>query len=338
MKRRILGGTGMSVSEYALGAMMFGAMGNTDHDESIRMIHTALDAGVNLIDTADVYSAGESEVIVGKALKGRRDEVVLATKFGLPMGEDANHRGGSARWIRRAIEDSLRRLDTDHIDLYQMHRPDPGTDVDETLAALSDLVRAGKVRAVGGSFFAPEETVEAQWTAERRGHHRLRTEQSPYSVLTRGVESRVLPTAQRYGMGVLTFGPLNSGWLSGRTDPTAGHRNAGLGAKMFDLSRPGVRAKAEAVQKLGALAAEAGLPLAHLAVAFVRAHPAVTAVLIGPRRPEQLDDLLAGADVELDGDILDRIDAIVPPGVDVNPDDFYIDPTPPITDKRLRRR
>ncbi|KUJ37665.1 aldo/keto reductase [Streptomyces sp. NPDC093228] len=338
MKRRILGGTGMSVSEYALGAMMFGAMGNTDHDESIRMIHTALDAGVNLIDTADVYSAGESEVIVGKALKGRRDEVVLATKFGLPMGEDANHRGGSARWIRRAIEDSLRRLDTDHIDLYQMHRPDPGTDVDETLAALSDLVRAGKVRAVGGSFFAPEETVEAQWTAERRGHHRLRTEQSPYSVLTRGVESRVLPTAQRYGMGVLTFGPLNSGWLSGRTDPTAGHRNAGLGAKMFDLSRPGVRAKAEAVQKLGALAAEAGLPLAHLAVAFVRAHPAVTAVLIGPRRPDQLDDLLAGADVELDGDVLDRIDAIVPPGVDVNPDDFYIDPTPPITDKRLRRR
>ncbi|GAA3849817.1 aldo/keto reductase [Streptomyces lannensis] len=338
MKRRILGGTGMSVSEYALGAMMFGAMGNTDHDESIRMIHTALDAGVNLIDTADVYSAGESEVIVGKALKGRRDEVVLATKFGLPMGEDANHRGGSARWIRRAIEDSLRRLDTDHIDLYQMHRPDPGTDVDETLAALSDLVRAGKVRAVGGSFFAPEETVEAQWTAERRGHHRLRTEQSPYSILTRGVESRVLPTAQRYGMGVLTFGPLNSGWLSGRTDPTAGHRNAGLGAKMFDLSRPGVRAKAEAVQKLGALAAEAGLPLAHLAVAFVRAHPAVTAVLIGPRRPEQLDDLLAGADVELDGDILDRIDAIVPPGVDVNPDDFYIDPTPPITDKHLRRR
>ncbi|MBW8702928.1 General stress protein 69 [Streptomyces sp. MBT84] len=338
MKRRILGGTGMSVSEYALGAMMFGAMGNTDHDESIRMIHRALDAGVNLIDTADVYSAGESEVIVGKALKGRRDEVVLATKFGLPMGEDANRRGGSARWIRRAIEDSLRRLDTDHIDLYQMHRPDPGTDVDETLAALSDLVRAGKVRAVGGSFFAPEETVEAQWTAERRGHHRLRTEQSPYSVLTRGVESRVLPTAQRYGMGVLTFGPLNSGWLSGRTDPTAGHRNAGLGAKMFDLSRPGVRAKAEAVQKLGALAAEAGLPLAHLAVAFVRAHPAVTAVLIGPRRPDQLDDLLAGADVELDGDVLDRIDAIVPPGVDVNPDDFYIDPTPPITDKRLRRR
>jgi len=338
MKRRILGGTGMSVSEYALGAMMFGAMGNTDHDECIRMIHTALDAGINLIDTADVYAGGESEVIVGKALKGRRDEVVLATKFGLAMGEDPNQRGGSARWIRRAVEDSLRRLDTDHIDLYQMHRPDPDTDIDETLAALSDLIRAGKIRAIGGSFFAPEETVEAQWTAQRRGHHRFRTEQSPYSILTRGVENRVLPTAQRYGMGVLTFGPLNSGWLSGRIDPTTGHRNAGLGAKMFDLSQPGVQAKADAVQKLNTLAAEAGLPLAHLAIAFVRAHPAVTAVLIGPRRPEHLADLLAGADVELSDDILDRIDDIVPPGVDVNPDDIFINPTPPIADKRLRRR
>jgi aryl-alcohol dehydrogenase-like predicted oxidoreductase len=338
MRHRILGGTGMSVSEYALGAMMFGAMGNTDHDESVRMIHTALDAGVNLVDTADVYSAGELEEIVGKALKGRRDDVVLATKFGLPMGSDPNRRGGSARWIRQAVEDSLRRLDTDHIDLYQMHRPDPRTDLDETLGTLSDLVRAGKIRAFGGSFFAPEEIVEAQWTAERRGHHRFRTEQPPYSILTRGVEERVLPTAQRYGMGVLTFSPLNSGWLSGRADPTASHRNAGIGARVFDLSQPGVRAKADAVQKLTALAAEAGLPLAHLAIAFVRAHPAVTSVLIGPRRPEQLADLLAGADVELDGDLLDRIDAIVPPGTDVNPGDLYIDPTPALTDKRLRRR
>lgn len=338
MRHRILGGTGTSVSEYALGAMMFGAMGNTDHDESVRMIHTALDAGVNLVDTADVYSAGESEGIVGKALKGRRDDVVLATKFGLPMGSDPNRRGGSARWIRQAVEDSLRRLDTDHIDLYQMHRPDPRTDLDETLGTLSDLVRAGKIRAFGGSFFAPEEIVEAQWTAERRGHRRFRTEQPPYSILTRGVEERVLPTAQRYGMGVLTFSPLNSGWLSGRADPTASHRNAGIGARVFDLSQPGVRAKADAVQKLTALAAEAGLPLAHLAIAFVRAHPAVTSVLIGPRRPEQLADLLAGADVELDGDLLDRIDAIVPPGTDVNPGDLYIDPTPALTDKRLRRR
>lgn len=338
MKRRILGGTGISVSEYALGAMMFGTMGNTDHDECVRIIHAALDAGINLLDTADVYSGGESEVIVGKALKGRRDGVVLATKFGMATGDDANRSGGSARWIRRAVEDSLRRLDTDHIDLYQMHRPDPNTDIDETLAALSDLIRAGKVGAIGGSFFSPEETVEAQWTAQRRGHHRLRTEQSPYSILTRGVENRVLPTAQRYGMGVLTFGPLNSGWLSGRADPSTGHRNAGAGAKMFDLSQPGVKAKADAVQKLTALAAEAGLPIAHLAVAFIRSHPAVSSVLIGPRRPEHLADLLAGADVELDDDILDQIDDIVPPGVDVNPGDFYIDPTPAITDKRLRRR
>ena len=338
MKYRILGGTGISVSEYALGAMMFGAMGNTDHDECVRMIHAALDAGIDLLDTADVYSGGESEVIVGKALKGRRDGVVLATKFGLAMGDDANRRGVSARWIRRAVEDSLRRLDTDHIDLYQMHRPDPNTDIDETLAALSALIRAGKVRAIGGSFFAPEETVEAQWTAQRRGHHRLRTEQSPYSILTRGVENRVLPTAERFGMGVLTFGPLNSGWLSGRADPSMGHRNAGAGAKMFDLSQPGVRAKADAVQKLTALAAEAGLPIAHLAVAFVRSHPAVSSVLIGSRRPEHLEDLLAGAEVELGDDILDQIDDIVPPGVDLNPGDFYIHPTPAITDKRLRRR
>jgi aryl-alcohol dehydrogenase-like predicted oxidoreductase len=338
MRRRVLGGTGMSVSEIALGTMMFGAMGNPDHDESIRMIHTALDSGVNFIDTSDVYSLGESEVIVGKALRGRRDDVVLATKFGLPMGEDPNQRGGSPRWIKRAVHDSLRRLGTDYLDLYQMHRPDYLTDVEETLSALSDLVRSGTVRAIGGSFFSPEQIVEAQWAAARGGHHRFRTEQPPYSILTRGVESSVLPTAQRYGMGVLTFGPLNSGWLSGRSDPASGHRNAGPGAKMFDLSQPGVQAKAEAVEKLTKLAAEAGLPLPHLATAFVRAHPAVTSVLIGPRRPEHLSDLLAGADVALSEDVLDRIDQVVAPGVDLNAGDFYIDPTPPIQDKRLRRR
>ncbi|MFF4593045.1 aldo/keto reductase [Amycolatopsis sp. NPDC001319] len=338
MKRRILGGTGISVSEYALGTMMFGAMGNTDHDESVRMIHAAIDAGINFLDTADVYSAGESEEIVGKALAGRRDAVVLATKFGLPMGEDPNQRGGSPRWVKRALENSLRRLGTDYVDLYQLHRPDPDTDIDETLGALSDLVREGKVRAIGSSFFSPEETVEAQWTAERRGHHRFRTEQPPYSILARGVEQRVLPTAQRYGMGVLTFGPLNSGWLSGRADPTAGHRNAGRGAQMFDLSRPGVQAKADAVAELTKLAADTGISVPHLAIAFVRAHPAVTSVLIGPRRPEHLTDLLAGADVELSDDVLDRIDEIVPPGVDVHSGDFYINPTPAILDKRLRRR
>jgi aryl-alcohol dehydrogenase-like predicted oxidoreductase len=337
MKRRILGGTGMSVSEFALGTMMFGAMGNPDHDESIRMIHTALDAGINFVDTADVYSQGESEEIVGKALKGRRDDVVLATKFSWPWGSDPNRRGGSRRWITRAVEDSLRRLGTDHIDLYQMHRPDPDTDVDESLSALSDLVRTGKVRAIGSSVFPAEQIVEAQWTAERRGHQRFRTEQPPYSILLRGIESGVLPTVQRYGMGVLTYGPLSSGWLSGRADPTTDSRRAVLGSQMFDLTVPANRAKLEAVEQLTKLASEAGVPLTHLATAFVRAHPAVTSVIIGPRRPEHLADLLAGAEVELSEDVLDRIDEIVPPGTNLNQDDIYYVP-PALGDKRLRRR
>src|SRR6202046_3662781 len=296
MKRRILGGTGMSVSEFALGAMMFGAMGNTDHDESVRIIHRALDAGINFVETADVYSRGESEEIVGQALKGRRDDVVLATKFALPMGPDANQRGGSPRWIQRAVEGSLRRLGTDHIDLYQMHRPDYSTDLDETLGALSDLIRAGKVRAIGSSTFPADLVVEAQWVADRRGHHRFRTEQPRYSILTRTIEGTVLPVAQRHGMGILSYGPLSSGWLSGRADPTRGHRTA-TAPQAFDLNISANRSKLEAVDALNKLAAEAGLPLTHLATAFVRAHPGVTSVIIGPRTPEQLDDLLAGADV-----------------------------------------
>jgi aryl-alcohol dehydrogenase-like predicted oxidoreductase len=337
MKRRILGGTGMSVSEFALGTMMFGAMGNTDHDESVRVIHAALDAGINFVDTADVYSRGESEEIVGRALKGRRDDVVLATKFGLPMGPDANQSGGSPRWIKRAVEDSLRRLGTDYIDLYQMHRPDPATDLDETLAALSDLVRSGKVRAIGSSTFPAELIVEAQWAAAQSGHQRFRTEQPRYSILSRVIEGSVLPTAQRCGLGVLTYGPLSSGWLSGRADPTTGHR-AGSAPGVFDLSVPANQARLAAVRELTSLASDAGLPLAQLATAFARSHPAVTSVLLGPRTPEQLDGLLAGADTELDEGILDRIDEIVPPGSEINPDDNYRAADPAITDKRLRRR
>jgi aryl-alcohol dehydrogenase-like predicted oxidoreductase len=283
MKRRTLGGTGISVSELGLGTMMLGAMGNTDHAESIRIIHTALDAGINLVDTADVYSLGESELIVGKALKGRRDDVVLATKFSLPMGQDPNQRGGSPRWVKRAVEDSLRRLDTDHIDLYQMHRLDPATDIDETLGALSDLVRDGKVRAIGSSLFPPDQIVEAQWVADRRGHHRFRTEQPPYSILLRGIEADMLPTAQRHGMGVITFGPLSSGWLSGRADPTSGHRAAGRGARLFDMSVPGNQVKLTAVEQLTALAADAGLPLSHLAGRDIGAHR--TSPARAPRRP-----------------------------------------------------
>ena len=327
----------MSVSEFALGAMMFGAMGNADHDDSVRIIHRALDAGINFVDTADVYSGGESEEIVGKALKGRREDVVLATKFALPMGSDANQAGGSPRWIKRAVEDSLRRLGTDYIDLYQMHRPDRNTDIGETLAALSDLVRSGKVRAIGSSTFPTELMVEAQWAAEKGGHHRFRTEQPRYSILTRTIEGGVLPIAQRYGMGVLTYGPLSSGWLSGRADPTQGHRVA-TAPQAFDLSVPANQLRLEAVRQLAALAADAGMPLTHLATAFVRSHPAVTSVLIGPRRSEHLDDLLAGADVELSEDVLDRIDEIVPPGSEINPADNYLAAHPAITDKRLRRR
>jgi aryl-alcohol dehydrogenase-like predicted oxidoreductase len=327
----------MSVSEFGLGAMMFGAMGNPDHDDSVRMIHAALDGGVNLIDTADVYSSGESEEIVGKALKGRRDDVILATKFGLPMGGDANQRGGSPRYIYRAVEDSLRRLGTDHIDLYQMHRPDPDTDIDETLAALSNLVQAGKVRAIGASTFPAELIVEAQWAADKAGHRRFLTEQPRYSIVNRTIEGAVLPTAQRYRMGVLAYGPLGSGWLSGRADPTSGHRATGS-ARVFDLSVPGNQAKLDAVEKLTHLADGAGMPLTRLATAFVRAHPAVTSVLIGPRTGDQLADLLAGADVELGEDILDRIDEIVPPGTELNAGDNYFADPPAIADKRLRRR
>jgi len=337
MKQRVLGGTGISVSEIALGAMMFGAMGNPDHDESIAMIHTALDAGINLVDTADVYSQGESEEIVGKALKGRRDDVVLATKFGLPRGEDPNQYGGSPRWIKQAVENSLRRLDTDHIDLYQMHRPDPLTDIDETLGALSDLIRSGKVRAVGSSTFPVEQIVEAQWVAEKRGHHRFRTEQPRYSIFSRSIEAAVLPTAQRYGMGVLSYAPLSSGWLSGRADPTQGSRTA-RAPQAFDAAVPANKAKLEAVDALTKLAADAGLPLTHLAIAFVRSHPAITSVLIGPRTPSHLDDLLVGADAELTDDVLDRIDEIVAPGTEINTADNYLATPLAIADKRLRRR
>jgi aryl-alcohol dehydrogenase-like predicted oxidoreductase len=338
VKRRILGGTGISVSEYALGAMMFGAWGNPDHDDSVRIIHAALDAGINFVDTADIYSSGESEEIVGKALKGgsRRDGVVLATKFHHPMGEDPNTGGNSRRWIVRAVEDSLRRLGTDYLDLYQVHRPDPDTDIDETLAALTDLVRSGKVRAIGSSTFPADLIVEAQWASERRGHARFRTEQPPYSILARGIEADVLPAAQRYGMGVLTWGPLGAGWLSGR-DVTQGTGRSALERAKFDTTVPENARKLEAVAELKKLAADAGLPLTHLALAFVRAHPAVTSVIIGPRTADQLTDLLAGADAVLDDAILDRIDKIVPPGTDLNRADSYYVP-PALSDPSLRRR
>ncbi|MFB7514405.1 aldo/keto reductase [Streptomyces sp. NPDC056144] len=341
MRTTTLGRTGVTVSRVALGTMMLGAWGNPDHQEAERLIHRALDAGVTLLDTADMYSAGESEEIVGKALKGRRDEVVLATKVHFPMGGGGLRQGNSRRWIRQAVEDSLRRLDTDRIDLYQVHRPDPATDIDETLSVLSDLVREGKVMAIGSSDFPAEQMVEARWTAERRGHVPFHTEQPPYSVLMRGVERSVLPTARKYGVGVLTWSPLASGWLTGRyrrgTPLELNAFRRDLISHKFDQRLPGNARKYKVVEGLIALAEEAGLPLTHLALAFVLSHPAVDSAIIGPRTVEQLDDLLAAADVELDDAILDRIDELVPPGTDLNPSDA--DYTPPhLADASLRRR
>jgi aryl-alcohol dehydrogenase-like predicted oxidoreductase len=333
MKYRTLGRTGIKVSPYALGAMMFGAIGNPDHDESTRIIHKALDAGINFVDTADMYSHGESEEIVGKALKGRRDSVVLATKVFNPMGEDPNQRGNSRRWITTAAEDSLRRLQTDHIDLYQIHRPDPETDIEETLSALTDLIRSGKVRAIGSSTMPASDIVEAQWVAERRGLERFRTEQPTYSILNRSIEAEVLPVAQRYGMGTLVWSPLAMGLLTGRVrkGQESTLRRSGFFKHMTDERRLDI------VEQLIPVAEQAGLKMTHLAMAFAITHPGVTSAIIGPRTMEHLDDLLAGTDVALNDDILDQIDAIVPPGTDVGALDMAYR-SPAITSAHLYRR
>src|ERR1700744_1978806 len=333
MQYRSLGRTGIKVSPYALGAMMFGAGGNPDHDDSIRIIHKALDAGINFVDTADRYSGGESEEIVGKAPRGRRDGIVLATKVNGPMGDDPNQRGNSRRWIMTEVENSLRRLQTDYIDLYQIHRPDPDTDIEETLSALSDLVRAGKVRAIGSSTMPPSDMVEAQWVAERRGLERFRSEQPCYSILNRGIEAEVLPVAQRYGMGTLVWSPLAKGMLTGRI--RQGQATDRRGAAFFTSFADELRL--DAVEQLVPLAEQAGLPMTHLAMAFAIAHPGVTSAIIGPRTREQLDDLLAGVDVRLTDEILDRIDEIVPPGTDVGTLDMAYLP-PALRRPDLRRR
>lgn len=339
MELRPLGRTGVQVSPFCLGAMMFGSMGNTDHDDSVRIIHAALDAGINFVDTADVYSRGESEEIVAKALAGRRDSVVLATKAHLPMSDDPNHRGSSRRWLVQACERSLRRLGTDHIDLYQVHRPDPTCDIDETLGALSDLIHQGKIRYAGSSTFPASEIVEAQWVAEKRGRERFRCEQPPYSLLVRGIETEVLPTCQRYGMGVIPWSPLAGGWLSGRWRAGAGEiasRRAGFIPARYDLSVPGNQRKLEVVEQLAWLAESAGISLIHLAIAFVIRHPAVTSAIIGPRTMEHLESQLGAADVVLGDDVLDAIDEIVPPGTNLNSADAGW--KPPALDPRERRR
>ena len=325
MDQRTLARTGVHVSPLCLGAMMFGGWGETDHDACVRIIHRALDGGINFIDTADVYARGESEEIVGKALAGgRRDDVVLATKFHGTMGDDPNEAGNSRRWIFREVEASLRRLKTDWIDLYQVHRWDPWTDHDETLGALSDLVAQGKVRYVGSSTYPAAQIVKAQWVARERGLQRFVCEQPPYSILARGIEADVLPTCRELGIGVIAWSPLAGGWLSGRwrkgAEPPTSRRAERI-PQRYDLSIPVNQAKLDAADALGQLADDSGISVIDMALAFVIRHPAVTAAIIGPRTLEQLESQLGAADVVLDAAVLDRIDEIVAPGTTINPAD-----------------
>jgi aryl-alcohol dehydrogenase-like predicted oxidoreductase len=351
MEYRSLGRTGMHVSPLCLGAMMFGAWGEPDHDASIKIIHRALDAGINFIDTADVYSQGESEVIVGKALSGgKRDDVILATKvhgqMGVPVdgppnvAGDPNQQGNSRRWIVREVENSLRRLDTDYIDLYQIHRPDPDTSDEETLSALTDLQRQGKIRAFGSSTYPAWRIVEGQVTAQRHGLSRFVTEQPPYSMLVRGIEADVLPVAEQYGLGVIPWSPLAGGWLSGKFRKSSGAPDTNRAKRMparYDMSLDVNQRKLDAADALAALAEEAGTTLVHLAIAFVLQHPAVTAPIIGPRTMDQLETQLGAVDFTMTPELLDRIDEIVPPGTNFNPADAGYQPSS-LTDPFLRRR
>ncbi|MEU8477873.1 aldo/keto reductase [Streptomyces hygroscopicus] len=339
MQYRTLGRTGVQVSSLALGAMNFGAIGRTTQDEATAIVDAALESGVNLIDTADMYGGGESEEMVGKAIAGRRDDIVLATKAGMPMGDERNHRGGSRRWLVTELDNSLRRLGVDHVDLYQIHRWDPATSDEETLSALTDLRRAGKIRYFGSSTFPAYRVVQAQWAA--RAHHLSRyvTEQPSYSILQRGIEAHVLPVTEQYGMGVLAWSPLASGWLSGavREGREVTTSRSRFMPERFDLTVPANRARLDAVERLAGVADEAGLTMIQLALGFVTAHPAVTCALIGPRTLDHLRSQLAAADTVLSADVLDAIDAIVAPGTDLAAHEKF-DTPPALLDPALRRR
>ncbi|MEV4639338.1 aldo/keto reductase [Actinoplanes sp. NPDC049548] len=339
MQYRTLGRTGVQVSTLALGAMNFGKIGDTTQDEATAIVDAALEAGVNLIDTADMYSAGQSEEMVGQAIAGRRDDIVLATKATMPMGDERNHQGSSRRWLTRELDASLRRLGVDHVDLYQIHRWDPATSDEETLSALTDLQRSGKIRYFGSSTFPAYRIVQAQWAARENHLSRYVTEQPSYSILQRGVESHVLPVTQDYGMGVLAWSPLASGWLSGavRAGREISTNRSRVLPQRFDLTRPGNRARLDAVEQLVKVAEQAGLTLIQLALGFVTAHPAVTSAIIGPRTVEHLRSQLAAADTALSADVLDAIDTIVAPGVDLAADEKF-DTPPALLDPALRRR
>ncbi|MEV6373660.1 aldo/keto reductase [Micromonospora musae] len=339
MQYRTLGRTGVQVSSLVLGAMNFGKIGNTTQEDVTAIVGAALDAGINLIDTADVYSGGQSEEMVGKAIAGHRDDLVLATKASLPMGDALNNRGGSRRWLVTALDDSLRRLGVDHVDLYQMHRWDPSTSDEETLSALTDLQRAGKIRYFGSSTFPAHRIVQAQWAARENHLSRYVTEQPNYSILQRGIETHVLPVTQEYGMGVLAWSPLASGWLSGaiRAGQEISTNRSGFMRQRFDISVPANRAKLDAVEQLATVADEAGLTMIQLALGFVTAHPAVTSAIIGPRTLEHLHSQLAAANTVLSADVLDAIDTIVAPGVDLAAHEKN-DTPPALLDAAQRRR
>lgn len=321
MEYRKLGRTGLKVSPLCLGAMMFGRRGNPDHADCVRIIHRALDAGINFVDTANVYSNGESEEIVGKALQGRRDEVVLATKVHGEMGSGPNDRGNSREHILREVEASLRRLGTDHIDLYQIHRPDPDTPIEETLRALDDLVHSGKVRYIGTSTFAAWELVESYWVSDRYNLARFECEQPPYSIFVRQIEKDVLPVCQKYGTGVIPWSPLNRGWLAGKyrrgreIDPES---RVGRGDQFIDKpGTPSGERRLDLVEELVPMAEAAGATLAQFALAWTLTNPVITAPIIGPRTMEQLEENLRAADVKIPDADLQRIDELVPPGTDV---------------------
>lgn len=339
MQYRTLGRTGVQVSTLALGAMNFGRIGNTTQEEATAIVDAALEAGVNVVDTADAYSAGQSEEMVGRAIQGRRDDLVLATKAFLPMGEERNHRGSSRRWLVTALEDSLRRLGVDHVDLYQVHRWDPTTSDEETLSALTDLQRAGKIRYFGSSTYPAYRIVEAQWAARTHGLGRFVTEQPSYSILQRGIEAHVLPAAQDHGLGVLAWSPLASGWLSGavREGREVTTSRSRMLPDRFDLSLPANQARLAAVERLAVVADEAGLTMVQLALGFVTAHPGVTSALIGPRTVAHLESQLAAADTVLSADVLDAIDEIVAPGVDLAAHEKF-DAPPSLLEPALRRR
>jgi aryl-alcohol dehydrogenase-like predicted oxidoreductase len=339
MQYRTLGRTGVQVSSLALGAMNFGAIGRTTQDEATAIVDAAVEAGINVIDTADWYSAGESEELIGKAIAGRRDDVVLATKANMPMSDERNHQGSSRRWLVTALDNSLRRLGVDHVDLYQIHRWDPRTSDEETLSALTDLQRAGKIRYFGSSTFPAYRIVQAQWAAREHHLSRYVTEQPSYSILQRGIETHVLPVAEEYGLGVLAWSPLASGWLSGAV--RAGREITTSRSKVlperFDLAVPANQARLDAVEQLAKVADQAGLTIIQLALGFVTAHRAVTSAIIGPRTLEHLHSQLAAADTVLSADVLDAIDAIVAPGLDLAPDEKF-DTPPALLDPSLRRR